>query len=1041
MKRIFLSLVLLCNYALFAQQNFWTKTQEASISKNLFANRQRPSSFQLFRLDAIGLQNAMRAAPLDIITPAVQSTFVVSFPMSDGTNETFRVSNAPVMEEGLATKFPGIHSYSGVSVADPSVSIRFSISPLGFRGMILSAKKSTVYIDPLEDNIYMVLSRNVMARSQDKFDCLTTSIASADALEEDNPLLENANDGILRTYRIAMVCSGEFSQFWLDGSEANDTERKAKVTAALNDALTRTNGIYERDFGVRLLLIASNASIIYLDAATDPIGTSSGSWNSQTQTTCTNVIGSANYDIGHLVHRGPTNNGNAGCIGCVCTAGTKGSGWTSYIDLSSDFFVVDYLTHEIGHQFGGNHTFTHNNEGTTAQVEPGSGSTIMGYAGITGATDVQPHSDDYFHAATILQITNYIKTGGGAGCAQQISTGNSTPTANAGADYTIPRSTPFMLSGIGSDANTGDVLTYTWEQMNQRATGFSTIPSATATAGPQFRSQPPAIDATRIFPELNSILGGTNSNTWEVLPSVARTLNFRFTVRDNRPGGGSNQSDNMVLTVSGTTGPFAVTAPNTAVSWAANSTQTITWSVNGTSGAPINCANVRILLSVDGGGSYVTLAASTPNDGSETITIPNSVSSFCRIKIEAIGNIFFDISNVNFSITAPPACGNVTGQIASSITISSATLNWSAVSGATNYDVDYKVASSSTWFTGVVGSTGTSFTLSGLTDATLYDWRVRANCSAGTGNFSQAQFTTVANCNAPANLSSSSITGSSALVSWAAVAGANNYTVEYKTNAATSWTVAANATTALSQSITGLAASTLYDWRVRANCAVGNSSYSAAQFTTQAANSCPSTYDISTNGTRTGAAFIPFNTDIKGLISPSGDNDYYAFTITTGGTISVALTTLPADYDLRLYRNATQVGLSQNGGTNSETINYTATPATYYARVYGFNNANNATNCYTLKVTLGTASREEQLITASKISVFPNPASNVLTVHIAQLKGTADISLLDMYGKTVAQQRTAKINTEINIENLPAGIYLVRVINEGKESTTKVIKQ
>jgi hypothetical protein len=1098
------------------------------------------------------METELQAAPSEKNVTASRSGFIVTMPAPDGTEEKFRIVYAPVMDPALAARYPGIRSYAGVSVSDPFTSIRFSISPEGFSGMILSDKKSTVYIDQLDknDNYYLVVSRSDVQDYRQPFNCETLQAISPEA-NTSQVALRNADDGRLRTYRLALCATGEFSAHWLNGTETTDAQRKAKVLAAMNNAMTRVNGIYERDFGVRLVLIANNDAVIYLNASTDPF-TTSGSWNSQTQTTCTNVIGSANYDVGHMVTKA-ANNGNAGCIGCVCTAGSKGSGWTAYSDPSSDYFVVDYLTHEIGHQFGGNHTFAHSYEGTIAQCEPGSGSTIMGYAGITGATtDVQPHSDDYFHSRTIEQVTNYIKSTAGS-CAVVTVTGNTAPVANAGADYVIPRSTPFILTGTGSDAN-GDPLTYLWEQIDARTSSSPTTPSATATAGPVFRSYLPGADATRTLPRISSVLDGTNGYKWEVLPSVARTLNFRFTVKENRVGGSNNKSDDMVVTVNGTAGPFAVTAPNTAVSWAGNSAQTITWSVNNTNVAPVNCTNVKISVSTDGGNSFSTLVASTPNDGSETVTIPNAPSTTARIKIEAVGNIFFDISNTNFTITSGSACSNPSGLSATGVTTSAATLNWAAVSGALNYDVDYKLNSSSTWTNAATATTALAVNLTGLASGSLYDWRVRANCSGSSSSYTQGQFTTqsVVVCNAPTGLTSSGITSSAATISWTAAGGALSYDVDYKTNASATWTAAATGTTGTSVNLGGLTASTLYDWRVRTNCSGASSSYAQAQFTTtgvsacgtafepnetqataalitagvansaaitsstdidyfrvvtattsnntfslagpsgvdfdmviynsagtqigsgtsasatetvsltnqaagtyyirifgyNGANSascytitatataitgCASTYDNTTNGTAGGAALIPLNTDIKGLISPSGDNDYYRFVTTTGGTATITLTTLPADYDVRLYSSdgTTQLAISQNGGTTGETISRTYTAGTYYVRVYGYNNANNATNCYTLRVATGTATRNEYITgTPVKVSLYPNPASQVLRVNISGNAEPKMISVTDAYGRMVINHLATQATTSLDVNRLSGGVYYLRIADE-----------
>jgi hypothetical protein len=1032
-----------------AQQNRWQSVTATQVPGNLFTDRFQPTAYKVFTLAHSGLANDLRFAPSEKQVTAAQSAFTMALPTATGAVETFRVVDAPVMEAALAARYPNIHSYAGVSVSNPSVRIRFSMSPEGFQGMIMEPA-GTTYISQLSGNNYMVYRRSDAGNRTDKFTCSTPEIANPITTSlTNNMAARNADDGKLRTYRFALCASGEYSQFWLNGTETSDAERKAKVLAAMNNAVTRLNGIYERDFAVRLVLIANTDAVIYLNASTDPFTTVSN-WNTQTQTTCTNVVGAANYDVGHAItYVAAPGNGNAGCIGCVCQS-TKGAGWSGYYDFASDFFVVDYLTHEVGHQFGANHTHTYatNSENSGVQVEPGSGSTIMSYAGITGTnTDLQPHNDDYFNAKNIEQVTNYIKSVNG-GCAVVTLTGNNNPTANAGVDYVIPRSTPFTLTGTGTDADAGDVLSYCWEQIDSRATGFSTIPSATATAGPQFRSYLPVNDGSRSFPRLASILNGTNANKWEVIPSVARTLNFRFTVRDNRLNGGGNVSDDMVLTINGTAGPFAVTAPNTAVNWYVGSTKTITWSVNGTNATPINCANVKISLSTDGGTSFpIVLATATPNDGSEDIVVPDNQSSNCRIKVEAVGNIFFDISNVNFTIITPPPCSDMTGLTSSNIGNTSATISWAGTAEAISYDVDYKTTANSSWTNAATGTTATSVNLTGLTQGTVYDWRVRMNCAAGTGYYANASFGTTVPCAAPAGLSSSFITATSANVAWTAVSGASNYTVEYKTTAASTWTTAFAATTATSVSITGLSASTAYDWRVRTNCPSNSTStYTQAQFTTVASTACPGTHDVSTNGTASGAASIPFNTDIKGLINPAGDNDYYKFVVANGGTATISLTTLPANYDIRLYSSngTTQLASSVQSGTTNESISRTYTAGTYYVRVVGNTSTiSNATNCYTLKVQLGTASREviadaADIASEQAIVLSPNPANNIVRLNINGYEGFAQAQVFDLMGKQVMRQTVSNGQNELHIGGLEKGIYMVKILHNN--SAVKVLK-
>ena len=549
----------------------------------------------------------------------------------------------------------------------------------------------------------------------------------------DEVMMRNADDGILRRYRLAVSTTGEYTAY--------HGGTKASALAAINATMTRVNGVFENDFNVTMVLIANNDAVIYTSASSDPY-TTSGSYNSQLQSTLTSVIGEANYDVGHLFARA-SNNGNAGCIGCICVNGQKGSGFTSRTDPEGDPFDIDYVAHEIGHQFGANHTWTFNgNEGTDAQMEPGSGSTIMGYAGITGATDVQPNSDPYFHAKSIQQVTDYIKS---RTCQTNINTGNAVPTANAGLNYTIPKGTPFVLTGSGTDANANDVLTYCWEQYDEN-NASTTNPSVNATTGVAFRSYSPSTDTKRYFPRLETIKTGATSWQWEAVPNVARTLNFRMTVRDNKAGGAANNSDDTVITVNGTAGTFVVSSPNTNLTWNVGTSQTVTWSVAGTTGNGVNAANVDILLSTDGGNTYpITLLANTPNDGSQAITVPNNVGTQNRVMVKGSNHIFFEISNTNFTIAGQVACtaSVPTGLAGSNVGSNSATLSWNAVAGAT-YDVQYRIVGTSTWTT--VAVSGVSTSLSGLAASTQYEAQVRSKCSGGSNSAysSSVNFTTTA---------------------------------------------------------------------------------------------------------------------------------------------------------------------------------------------------------------------------------------------------------------------------------------------------------
>ncbi|HSD13388.1 MAG TPA: GEVED domain-containing protein [Flavobacterium sp.] len=735
MKYRLLSIALLAFTSLSFAQNgrsFW----KASSKKSNIVTTQRGATLptkNLFDLDIDGLKTALLNSPQRGIQGG-NSTVIVFFPNAEGQMERFRILEASNMEPGLAERYPEIKSYVGQGIDNPTSTIHFSISPLGLQTMQINADQSAVFIEPYSQDLktYSVFKKADKIRSLSHFECKVIDNATATVENSGETLRPNADDGTLRTFRLAMSVTGEYTAYF-GGT-------KALALAAINNTMTRVNGVFEKDFGVHMNLIANTDVVIYTSASTDPYSAAStgsgGAWNQELQTALTNNIGNANYDIGHLFGASG-GGGNAGCIGCVCTNPTtsvplgKGSGFTSPGDgiPSGDNFDIDYVAHEMGHQFGANHTFTHSNEGTGAQMEPGSGSTIMGYAGIT-SLDVQPHSDPYFHAVSIQQVTNNIKA---KTCQTNTATGNSVPTANAGLDYTIPKSTPFMLTGSGTDAN-GDVLTYNWEEMDNGTS--SAAPSATKTTGPNFRSYNSSTTPVRYFPKMTSVLTGATTTagtelTVETLSSVARTLNFRLTVRDNRAGGPANNSDDMIVTVNATAGPFNITAPNTAVSWAGGSSQTVTWNVAGTTANGVNCANVDILISTNGGTTWSTLLAGTPNDGTQAITVPNTAGTQNRIMVKGSNHIFFDVSNTNFTITAgssdttaPTAPTSLT---ASGTTATTTNLSWTASTdnvGVTGYDV-YRGAT----LLGTVATT--TYNVTGLTPSTAYSFSIKAKDAAG----------------------------------------------------------------------------------------------------------------------------------------------------------------------------------------------------------------------------------------------------------------------------------------------------------------------
>ncbi len=666
---IFCFLSLGCLIKIHAQ-NFWKLTNENDLAarSDLFLNNYKPLKFVSFQLNEAAFRDQLKSAPSEKTISAGKSTFIISVPVSSGDIERFRIVEASVMEPALAAKHPDLKSYAGQGVDDPSSTIRFSMTPVGFRAMIRSGKRNAIYINPVEksSHTYIVFDGDHLSESKNNLACLTPSALDETGKDENGTLAGTGfKDGKLRVYKFAVATGGEFSKLCLNGSETTDAQKKASVLDVLVTDLTIMDGIMEADLGIRFDYVANEDTIIFLNGKTDPFESKesgiNGKWNTECQTTCDSLIGSANYDIGHVL-MGYLTGGNAYKIGSVCKAATKGTGATGFTeDLTSDPFVVDFWIHELGHQLGENHTFDFSNEGTGAQMEPGSGITIMGYAGVTGKYDDSAHSIPYFHSYSIQQTLAYVTTGAGANCAVLDATGDHAPTANAGSNYTIPKSTPFMLTGSGSDADRSDVLTYDWEQFDVwQKKGSSAIPKSTSTTGPQFRVYDATVSNIRIVPALQYILSGNNNYKWEVLPSVSRTLNFRLTVRDNHSGGGQNNSDDMKIIVDSSSGPFKVTVANTK-GLVLNGKQNyiVTWDVANTTEAPVNCSKVDIILSTDGGQTFTdTLARHAPNNGSANIVVPNVNSKKCRIMVASVGNIFFDINDADFTIakaTAPVA--------------------------------------------------------------------------------------------------------------------------------------------------------------------------------------------------------------------------------------------------------------------------------------------------------------------------------------------------------------------------------------------------
>lgn len=875
-------LLLAVSYSLTAQSkatNPWNFIPKSSLAEKSQQREITPKKYLTLDLSVPKLKSLLAEAPLWQTQKAETQSITISLPMPDGSFQQFKVVEAPVMHPDLQAKYPTLRSYAGQGIDDPQAYFRGDFTLKGFHGMIMSPEHSTVFIDPYaagDVEHYQVYYKKDFSKD-DPWKCDFDEIEQINKPQPVDPSKVLIGDCQFRDYTLALACTGEYATY--HGGTV------ALVMSAFVTSMTRVNGVYETDASVHMTLHPNTDQLIFLNPSTDPYTNNNGSTMlGQNQTTCDNVIGNANYDIGHVFSTG---GGGVAYLGAVCSSTIKAGGVTGSGAPIGDAFDIDYVAHEMGHQFGANHTQNNNcNRNNATAMEPGSASTIMGYAGIC-SPDVQPHSDDYFHAISLQEIAAELTnsgSGGGNTCSTN-STINNAPTANAGADYVIPKSTPYILTGTSSDANEADVLTYTWEQMDNAVATMP--PVATSTTGPAFRSFKGTTSPSRYLPRLQDVVNNTTP-TWEVLSSVGRTLNWRMVVRDNHIGGGCAAQDNMVVTVNGTAGPFLVTAPNTNVSWPAGSTQTVTWNVAGTTAAPVSCANVDIFLSVDGGFTYpYTLATATPNDGTQSITIPViSANTTSRIMVKANGNIFYDISNVNFTITA--ATNSFT--LAATPSTQSVCAPTSAVyavavgvSGTYSGNVTLSVTGLPSGATGsfstnpvsAPGSSNLTVTTAGVTPGS---YNLTINGSDGSQNQS-TNVTLVVLAGAPGATTlvspANGATGVSLTptLTWNATANATTYDVQVSTVSNFASTVVnATGVTGTSYNVTTpLTSNTTYYWRVRAINSCGTGAWASPFSFTTANTSC----------------ITQASTDVPKSISASGTPTVTStLTISANGTIS-----------------------------------------------------------------------------------------------------------------------------------------------------------
>jgi hypothetical protein len=590
----------------------------------------------------------------------------VELPMPDGTLRLFHIRNTPVLPPGLAARYPGLRTFTGIAADDPFVTAKIDYTAQGLHAMIYDGENTSL-VDPVGSALYSAhYKRNELRQDGDQLPCATlpgiADVANQNAAQKTAARTSNGYE--LRRYRLALACSHQYAQAVTGSSAPSVAEVLSKMTTTIN----RVNGIYERELSVTMIFAEQEESIIFTVAAGDPYGpynSSASTLLEVNQKMCDSLVGDANYDIGHAFTTGA---GGLSQVGVVCKSSTKAQCVTGSVTPVGDGFDIDYVAHEMGHEYGADHTF--NNGVSTAcagngvashAYEPGSGSTIMAYAGLCSPDNIQANSDAYFHATSLQQIQHYI-THKGDECAVKTPTGNKQPGLPAyTATYTIPYRTPFELTApLASDSTGDNGIFYCWEQWDLGGFG-QTLTNATI-AGPLFRSFAPVKSPVRTFPSMRLVRNSIQSNagidkaSGEKTPTVARELNFKLTARNLRNGMGcfllTDDSVHISVINTNSTG-FAVTSQNTGgLTYVGYSSEQVTWNVAGTNSAPINAANVEIFLSSDTGNNWQYSLGTFPNTGSAMVELPNPEKNINngRIKVKGAGNVFFNVNSKDFKL-------------------------------------------------------------------------------------------------------------------------------------------------------------------------------------------------------------------------------------------------------------------------------------------------------------------------------------------------------------------------------------------------------
>lgn len=1070
-------------------QQIWKKVEENNSLQQkhkLYINTNLPQSFQLFSFES--------KLFLNISAKSKSSTkTIIQLPDENGVLSDFYLQKTQNFQPELAKKFPSIQSFKVVKVSDRTVSGRVSLGTNGFNAVISSSNKKPIIIEPyLKDKSkYMVYSKASLHNEKEHFEC---NVINENLLAKKVVASKQVNDGLLRTYRIAIVATAEYSQFHLERENislsATDQVRKATILSAINTSLTRINEVFERELSVNFTLVANNDKILFFDTNTDGITNNAlAEMIDECQVICDREIGNVNYDIGHVVSKG--NNTGLAAGGVVCLTGQKARAATSRTFPVGDTFDVDFFAHEIGHQFGASHSYNNScerNRFDATAVEPGSGSTIMSYAGIC-SPNVQGQVDDYFHTVSLTQMWDVIQSS--ATCASSININNTAPTVDAGLDYVIPKNTPFVLSGTGSDLEDEATLTYSWEQTNNNIAIMP--PVSSNQEGPTFRSLSPKNTAERYFPNLEDIVAG-NSPIWEVLPAVARSLNFSLTVRDNNPAGGAFAKDDIGITVADAE-PFLVTSQNTPEIWNVGSTQTITWEVGTTNQSPINTQFVTIKLSIDGGKTFpVSLTESTVNNGSFAFVVPENISEEVRVMVKAGDNIYFDVNDSNIEIrsTIPTFIFTTETAIATACNTGNESVTYTLnLDFINNFSETVSFSSSGLPEGATVNFTSETVskdntvevTVSNLDNITAQNYTLNftGTSASVTRNVSvdlliTNLITNAVNLSLPAN--GSEKIPVAAGFSWEENTNAAFYSIEIATDESFSNLILEANSSIPAFTALNLVKGTQYFWRVKPvnTCSEGNFS-EVFSFKTEICDVCPSQGNTDFD---TSTTFVGFNTIANETLNKtSGYMDFTEIStiVARDSTYTLVVNANTADENGSIFTTRTLVWIDWNqncdfeeneeydlgtttGSRNGQTflspldikVPSNAVLGNVIMRVTTkFENDGLQAPCevgadaevedYTIIVDETAGSQNFDF---NDFELYPNPASNSFTLKLfLENQSKLQVQIVDLRGRIVENQEFDNLGNvffrTIKFEHKTTGMYFVRLINGDNILTKRLV--